>query len=80
MHFGVHDTNATIHLDNLLALLLSQAAENGPPSSAEVTDWETLSAKFHFVDLAGSERLKRTGATGERAKEGISINCGLVSN
>jgi hypothetical protein len=37
-----------------------------------------LTAKLHFVDLAGSERLKRTGATGERAKEGISINCGLV--
>lgn len=42
------------------------------------TEYETLTAKFHFVDLAGSERLKRTGATGERAKEGISINCGLV--
>ena len=28
--------------------------------------------------LAGSERLKRTGATGDRAKEGISINCGLL--
>eukprot|EP00731_Ephydatia_muelleri_P014567 Em0008g287a len=42
-------------------------------------DWESLSAKFHFVDLAGSERLKRTGATGDRAKEGISINCGLLA-
>ena len=42
-------------------------------------EFETLTAKFHFVDLAGSERLKRTGATGDRAKEGISINCGLVS-
>lgn len=42
-------------------------------------EFETLMAKFHFVDLAGSERLKRTGATGERAREGISINCGLVS-
>ncbi|XP_055302871.1 kinesin-like protein KIF21B isoform X4 [Sitodiplosis mosellana] len=42
-------------------------------------DLETLTAKFHFVDLAGSERLKRTGATGERAKEGISINSGLLS-
>ena len=41
-------------------------------------EYETLMAKFHFVDLAGSERLKRTGATGERAREGISINCGLV--
>lgn len=41
-------------------------------------EFETLMAKFNFVDLAGSERLKRTGATGERAREGISINCGLV--
>eukprot|EP00118_Oscarella_pearsei_P015158 m.134561 g.134561 ORF g.134561 m.134561 type:complete len:1548 (+) comp38146_c0_seq1:137-4780(+) len=45
----------------------------------EDIDYENLSAKFHFVDLAGSERLKRTGATGDRAKEGISINCGLLA-
>uniref|UniRef100_A0A8C0HRF7 Kinesin family member 21A n=1 Tax=Buteo japonicus TaxID=224669 RepID=A0A8C0HRF7_9AVES len=44
-----------------------------------MNEFETLTAKFHFVDLAGSERLKRTGATGERAKEGISINCGLLA-
>ena len=42
-------------------------------------EFETLTAKFHFVDLAGSERLKRTGATGERAREGISINSGLLA-
>ena len=47
-------------------------------TDAVANDFETLTAKFHFVDLAGSERLKRTGATGDRAKEGISINCGLV--
>lgn len=47
--------------------------------SSEMSEFETLTAKFHFVDLAGSERLKRTGATGERAKEGISINCGLLA-
>ncbi|KFO84415.1 Kinesin-like KIF21A, partial [Buceros rhinoceros silvestris] len=47
--------------------------------SSEINEFETLTAKFHFVDLAGSERLKRTGATGERAKEGISINCGLLA-
>ncbi|POS84648.1 hypothetical protein EPUL_002186 [Erysiphe pulchra] len=39
----------------------------------------TVDSKFHFVDLAGSERLKNTGAQGERAKEGISINAGLAS-
>lgn len=52
--------------------------EEGKDSEG-LNEFETLTAKFHFVDLAGSERLKRTGATGDRAKEGISINCGLVS-
>ncbi|KAF2239023.1 kinesin family protein-like protein [Viridothelium virens] len=41
--------------------------------------WITVDSKLHFVDLAGSERLKNTGAQGERAKEGISINAGLAS-
>uniref|UniRef100_A0A914DG64 Kinesin motor domain-containing protein n=1 Tax=Acrobeloides nanus TaxID=290746 RepID=A0A914DG64_9BILA len=58
-------------------------AENGVSESAPTTptesELEVLTAKFHFVDLAGSERLKRTGATGDRAKEGISINCGLLA-
>ncbi|KAK0877829.1 hypothetical protein LTR87_008370 [Friedmanniomyces endolithicus] len=39
----------------------------------------TFDSKLHFVDLAGSERMKNTGATGDRAKEGISINAGLAS-
>ncbi|KAG5869951.1 Kinesin-like protein KIF21B, partial [Gonioctena quinquepunctata] len=50
-----------------------------PSENESSNEFETLSAKFHFVDLAGSERLKRTGATGERQKEGISINCGLLA-
>ncbi|CAO3644425.1 unnamed protein product [Cunninghamella blakesleeana] len=40
---------------------------------------KTITSKFHFVDLAGSERLKRTNAVGDRAKEGISINSGLLA-
>ncbi|KAL9553340.1 hypothetical protein MBANPS3_003339 [Mucor bainieri] len=40
---------------------------------------KTLESKFHFVDLAGSERLKKTNAVGDRAKEGISINSGLLA-
>lgn len=54
------------------------ATDNRLANDSEIDEFETLTAKFHFVDLAGSERLKRTGATGDRAKEGISINCGLV--
>ncbi|KAI0372992.1 kinesin [Pilatotrama ljubarskyi] len=42
-------------------------------------EWVTVVSKFHFVDLAGSERLKRTAAAGERIKEGISINSGLLA-
>ncbi|KAL8950843.1 MAG: hypothetical protein Q9222_003141 [Ikaeria aurantiellina] len=42
-------------------------------------NWVTIDSKLHFVDLAGSERLKNTQASGERAKEGISINAGLAS-
>ncbi|XP_069130864.1 chromosome-associated kinesin KIF4A-like [Argopecten irradians] len=36
-------------------------------------------SKFHLVDLAGSERAKRTQAEGERFKEGININRGLLA-
>ena len=42
-------------------------------------DWVTIDSKLHFVDLAGSERLKNSGASGDRAREGISINAGLAS-
>ncbi|CAG8534735.1 7754_t:CDS:2 [Funneliformis caledonium] len=42
-------------------------------------EWVNITSKFHFVDLAGSERLKRTAASGDRAKEGISINSGLLA-
>ncbi|KAL9545029.1 hypothetical protein PS6_008454 [Mucor atramentarius] len=40
---------------------------------------QRLVSKFHFVDLAGSERLKRTHAMGDRQKEGIFINGGLLA-
>ena len=38
-----------------------------------------LGAKFHFVDLAGSERVHRTGNVGDRFKESIHINSGLLA-
>jgi kinesin family protein 4/21/27 len=43
-------------------------------------DNETVTcAKMHLVDLAGSERAKRTKAEGQRLKEGIQINKGLLA-
>ena len=53
--------------------------ENGKsqiPNSKEHVQSKT--SRFNFVDLAGSERQKRTQATGQRLKEGIDINKGLL--
>ena len=56
-----------------------------PPSEARlgldlstIRTTEVQKCKFHFVDLAGSERAKRTGAEGQRMREGIDINKGLL--
>merc|ERR1719253_970090 len=40
---------------------------------------ETLTAKIRFCDLAGSERAKKTGTVGERFREGVNINQGLLA-
>uniref|UniRef100_A0A4W3J3Z5 Kinesin family member 27 n=1 Tax=Callorhinchus milii TaxID=7868 RepID=A0A4W3J3Z5_CALMI len=40
---------------------------------------QLISSKFHFVDLAGSERVTKTGNTGERFKESVQINSGLLA-
>ncbi|KAM7166525.1 kinesin-like protein KIF27 isoform 2-T3 [Macrochelys suwanniensis] len=40
---------------------------------------QIIASKFHFVDLAGSERVTKTGNTGERFKESIQINSGLLA-
>ncbi|XP_073176441.1 kinesin-like protein KIF21B isoform X3 [Lepidochelys kempii] len=69
----------TIHLCQMRVCARPDLVTGLPEGSQATGEYETLTAKFHFVDLAGSERLKRTGATGERAKEGISINCGLLA-
>lgn len=71
-----YQLKAAVVFDSFLSLQVN--GEMNGDSSISQPEYETLTAKFHFVDLAGSERLKRTGATGERAREGISINCGLV--
>ncbi|CUA67773.1 hypothetical protein RSOLAG22IIIB_03200 [Rhizoctonia solani] len=65
-----------------MALRPSAANRPGTPDEEEKPaggEWVSVVSKFHFVDLAGSERLKRTAAQGERVKEGISINGGLLA-
>lgn len=46
---------------------------------SQTQDGVVTKSRFTFVDLAGSERMKKTGAEGERAREGIKINEGLLA-
>lgn len=49
------------------------------PDGAPGLDGSAVIARMHLVDLAGSERAKRTKAEGQRLKEGININRGLLA-
>ncbi|XP_040899280.1 kinesin-like protein kif7 [Toxotes jaculatrix] len=62
----------TVYMDQRrgISRLYGTSTSSGP---------QMLSSKFHFVDLAGSERILRTGNTGERLKESIQINSGLLA-
>ncbi len=56
----------------------STATNTNSHSNPQVEEIEQKKSKFHFVDLAGSERQKRSQAQGQRLKEGIDINKGLL--
>ncbi|KAK9971377.1 hypothetical protein ABG768_024747 [Culter alburnus] len=60
----------------IFTVLMEQrrGGSRGAPGTVQI-----LSSKFHFVDLAGSERILKTGNTGERLKESIQINSGLLA-
>ena len=70
--------NATSSRSHMIVTL---TIEHTRPSDGTNNDMgiTNLTSKLTLVDLAGSERLKRTGATGARAKEGININKGLLA-
>nr|XP_058928270.1 kinesin-like protein KIF27 isoform X5 [Kogia breviceps] len=64
----------------IFTISLRQVAKN--KEAAEGGSWyshQHIVSKFHFVDLAGSERVTKTGNTGERFKESIQINSGLLA-
>jgi Kinesin motor domain len=63
----------------IFTVVLEQHIKSSTQEENNEDSTEYRTSKFHFVDLAGSERAKRTGATGQRMKEGININMGLLA-
>ncbi|NXA51581.1 KIF27 protein, partial [Nothocercus julius] len=66
-----------------ISICQKQSAESQKNTdAAQDSSWKSvqmIASKFHFVDLAGSERVTKTGNTGERFKESIQINSGLLA-
>ncbi|KAL9544257.1 hypothetical protein MBANPS3_007717 [Mucor bainieri] len=78
--FQVESADDTLVENTALPDQTNNACSSSSSSSSSAQlQTKRLVSKFHFVDLAGSERLKRTNAVGDRAKEGISINTGLLA-
>ena len=57
----------------------SSSSSSSTANDNDEVEGMTTMSRFTFVDLAGSERMKKTGAEGERAREGIDINIGLFA-
>ncbi|NXI54161.1 KIF27 protein, partial [Chloroceryle aenea] len=85
-HTGTTQMNE--HSSRSHAIFTISICQKQPAESQKITDaaqdssWKSvqmIASKFHFVDLAGSERVTKTGNTGERFKESIQINSGLLA-
>ena len=75
---NMNATSSRSHMIVTLTIEHSKSSSSSSNANDEV-GITNLTSKLTLVDLAGSERLKRTGATGARAKEGININKGLLA-
>ncbi|XP_011304411.1 kinesin-like protein KIF14 [Fopius arisanus] len=61
---------------SIFSVVLTQTQKGSPPGS---TGEPSRRSKINLVDLAGSERLSQTCASGERLREGVSINKSLLT-
>ncbi|XP_043274428.1 kinesin-like protein KIF14 isoform X3 [Venturia canescens] len=71
---GMNEKSSRSH--SIFSIILTQTP-NGPKNDRQIVELSRRS-KINLVDLAGSERLSHTCASGERLKEGVSINKSLL--
>lgn len=79
---GMNDKSSRSHSIFNIILNLSDtiAADDRPQIGGRPTrKQQTKRSKISLVDLAGSERVSHTCASGERLKEGVSINKSLLT-
>ncbi|KAF1807268.1 hypothetical protein FB192DRAFT_1442649 [Mucor lusitanicus] len=76
---GLNHRHSTLNVKAMAAQMEKRSTSPTLAADEEDGEWMVSNSKFHFVDLAGSERLKRTAAQGDRRKEGININAGLLA-
>ncbi|XP_032532486.1 kinesin-like protein KIF27 isoform X5 [Chiroxiphia lanceolata] len=72
----MNEHSSRSHAVFTISICQKQSAESQKNTDAAR---DLIASKFHFVDLAGSERVAKTGNTGERFKESIQINSGLLA-
>ncbi|NXE26267.1 KIF27 protein, partial [Ardeotis kori] len=79
----MNEHSSRSHAVFTISICQKQSAESQKNTdAAQDSSWKSvqiIASKFHFVDLAGSERVTKTGNTGERFKESIQINSGLLA-
>ncbi|XP_076247461.1 kinesin family member nebbish [Calliopsis andreniformis] len=72
---GMNEKSSRSH--SIFSIILTQTQLNGQLDSESVDT--SRRSKINLVDLAGSERLSQTCASGDRLKEGVSINKSLLT-
>lgn len=74
---GMNDKSSRSHsIFNIVLNLTEKLGDSGGESGEQT---QTKRSKISLVDLAGSERVSFTGASGDRLKEGVSINKSLLT-
>ena len=73
---GMNDKSSRSHSIFNIVLNLTEKLDTEPGKEEHT---QTKRSKISLVDLAGSERVSYTGASGDRLKEGVSINKSLLT-
>lgn len=73
---GMNDKSSRSH--SIFNIILNLSEKDPEPSQSNRKQ-QTKRSKISLVDLAGSERVSHTCASGERLREGVSINKSLLT-